>query len=198
MAPKFNVVSKPNDSMKTVQSSTAPGAGGELSEHKQTQLQFWTVFKEFLEQKKSVIRCQKPFPQNWMNHAIGRAGIHLTSVASGWNSETETWDPEIRTELVMDDQHAKTYFALLNVQKEEIEREFGQLFIWYNPPNKKSARIYLRRNADFLNRERWPEQHEWLRTNHEKMHHVFGLRVRQLTATKFGGVTEGQAQGAMS
>lgn len=193
MAPKFNVVSKPNDWTKTVQSSTAQGVGGELSEHKQTQLQFWTAFKEFLEREKSIIRCQKPFQQNWMNHAIGRTGIHLTSVASGWNSETDTWEPEIRTELVMDDQNAKIYFAMLNAQKEEIERQFGQPFIWYNPPGKKSARIYLRRNADFLDPEKWPEQHEWLRTNLEKMHQVFGPRIKQLDASKFVGTAESSA-----
>lgn len=182
MAPKFNVISKPNDWTRTVQSSAA--AGGELSEIKQIQLRFWTAFRDFLEQKKSVIRCQKPFPQHWMNHAIGRSGLHLTSVASTYNSETDTREPVIGTELVMDDQNAKAFFALLSVHKEEIEREFGHPFIWYNPPNKKSARIYLRRNADFLNPENWPEQHEWLRVNLEKMHQVLGPLIKQLDATE--------------
>lgn len=190
MAPKFNVVSKPNDWTKTVQSSTGQGTGGELSEHKQTQLRFWIAFKGYLEQKKSVIRCQKPFPQNWMNHSIGRSGVHLTSVASGWNSETDTWEPEIRAELVMDDRNAKAYFAMLSAQKEEIEREFGRQFVWYDPPGKKSARVYLRRDADFLNPDNWPEQHEWLRTNLEKMYQVFAARIKQLDATKFAAAAE--------
>lgn len=190
MAPKFNIVSKPNDWTKTVQISTSAG-GGELSEHKQTQLRFWTAFKEFLEQQKSSIRCQKPFPQNWMNHAIGRVGFHLTSVASGWNSETETWDPEIRVELVMDDANAKNYFAILRTQKDELEREFGQPFLWHDPLGKKSTRIYLRRNADFLDPENWPEQHEWLRSNLERMHKVFSTRIKQLDATKVIDVAEG-------
>src|SRR5215208_6057644 len=114
-----------------------------------------------------------------MSHATGRAGVHLTSVASVWNSETDTWGPEIRVELVMEDENAKDYFAMLNARKEEVERKFGQPFIWYNPPGKKSARGYLRRNANFLDREGWPEQHEWLRTNLEKVHQVFGPLFRQ-------------------
>jgi hypothetical protein len=187
LAPKFNIISKPNDWTKTIQSSTAAGRG-ELSDIKQAQLQFWMAFKGFLEEKKSFIRCQKPYPQNWMNHQLfGRGGVHLTSVASAWNSETDTWEPEIRAELVLDDNNAKKYFAMLSAEKEEIERSFGQPFIWYNPEDKKSARIYIRRSADFSNPENWPEQHEWLRVNLEKMHHVFAARVRQLDASKFSG-----------
>jgi len=182
MAPKFNIISKPNDWTRTVQSSTA--AGGEISEVKQAQLQFWIAFKNYMEQKKSFIRCQKPFPQNWTNHSIGRSGFHLASIASAWNSETNTYDPEIRVELVMDDNNAKKYFALLIGQKEQIELEFGQSLIWHNPSDTKAAKIYVRQAADFYDAEKWPEQHEWLRINLEKMHQVFAARIKQLDASK--------------
>lgn len=56
-----------------------------------------------------------------MPHAGGRAGIHLNSIISSWNSETDKWDPEIRVDLYMDGPNAKPEFAALEKQKENIE-----------------------------------------------------------------------------
>jgi hypothetical protein len=184
MAPKFNIISKPNDWSRTVR--TAAAASDEVSEHRQTQLQFWTAFKNHMEQRKSPIRCHKPAPQSWMNHSIGRSGFHLGSAMSSRNSETGAKEPEIRAELaITDDNYSKIYFAMLEAEKDEIEREFGQPLIWHNPPNAKMCRIFPRRAAHFLNPGQWPEQHEWLRVNLEKMHRVFASRVKQLDVAKF-------------
>ncbi len=48
------------------------------------------------------------------------------------------------------------------------------------------CRIYTRRDADFLDQNGWNEQHEWLRTNLEKLHQVFAARIKLLDATKVG------------
>ena len=60
IAPKFNIVSKPNDWTRSVQQA----AQGEVSEHKQLQLRFWTLFKQYMEEKRSFVRCQKPSPHS--------------------------------------------------------------------------------------------------------------------------------------
>ncbi len=178
VAPKFNIVSSPNDWARTVQSSAQRSAP--LSNVKQAQFNFWTAFKQYMEQQRSFVRCQKPYPQNWMSHSIGRSGVHLSSVASGWNSETNAWDPEIRVELVIDAKESKSFFEQLLQQKEEIEREIGHQLVWYNPPDARTCRIYLRRSADFFKAEEWPGQHEWLRTNLETFHKVFAPLVMKL------------------
>jgi hypothetical protein len=102
----------------------------ELSSVKQTQLQFWTEFRAFME-KTSQIRCQKPSAQHSMNHPLGRSGMHLASIASSWDSETGTLSPELRVELVLDGKDAKSQFATLenNGSSEEIVGGFrlGQL-----------------------------------------------------------------------
>lgn len=184
MAPKFNIISKPNDWTRTIQSS-ATANGGELPEIKQIQLQFWIDFKNYIERKKSFVRCQKPSPQHWMNHPIGRSGFFLTSIASSWSSETNTAGGEIRTEFAISDNNAKTYFAMLHAEKEAIERDFGQPLIWHNPPNKRGCKIYVRQQADFTDPKKWEEQHEWLRVNLEKLHRVFAQRVKQLDASNY-------------
>lgn len=170
VAPKFNIVSQPNDWGRTVR---AAAEDGEISEHKQTQFEFWLAFREYMEIH-SKIRCQKAYPHHWMNHSIGRSGFHLSSVVSVWNSETKTRDPEIRVELVLTDEHAKQHFASLESKHPEIEKAIGASLTWHNPAGKNMCRIYVRQTADFLNKDLWPQQHDWLREKLELFHKVFG------------------------
>jgi hypothetical protein len=177
IAPKFNIISQPNDWSRTVQQAAG---GGQISAHKQLQLRFWTSFRQYMETRGSFVRCQKPLPQHWTNHAIGRSGVHLTSIVSIWNSETNARGPEIRTELYMDGPNAKQEFAALEKQKESIEKSLGFPLTWHNPENKAMCRLYTRQNADFLNEQLWPEQFEWLRQRLETMHRVFAPIVKNL------------------
>lgn len=177
IAPKFNIISQPNDWSRTVQQAAS---GAEVSPHKQLQLRFWTAFKEEMENKASFVRCQKPSPQHWMNHAIGRSGVHLDSIVSLWNSETGLKGPEIRAELYLNGPNAKQEFLLLEKRKEEIEAALGFSLTWHNPENKAACRLYTRRDADFTNETSWPEHFDWLRQRLEKMHTVFAPIVKGL------------------
>ncbi len=174
VAPKFNIVSKPNDWTKTVQASAK--RSGELSEHRELQLRFWTAFRSFMEQKSSI-KCQKAWPQHWMNHSIGRSGIHLASIVSSWDSEKGIKSPEIRVELILDGDKSKEHFDRLEREKAQIESEIGEPLIWHNPSDKRMSRIYLKQSADFTVESLWPEQHGWLKENLEKFKRVFGPRV---------------------
>lgn len=178
VAPKFNIISQPNDWSRTVQQAAT--RRGEVSEHKLHQLKFWTAFKSHMESKGSFVRCQKPSPQHWANHAIGRSGMHLSSIVSIWNSETNTRGPEIRAELVMNGPNAKLEFAALEKQRDSIERTLGFPLIWHNPENKAMCRLYTRQNADFLNEALWPQHFEWLCQRLEAMHKVFAPLVKNL------------------
>jgi len=177
IAPKFNVVSQPNEWTRSIQAAATESV--ELSVHKQTQLRFWTAFRAFMESN-SHIRCQKAYPQHWMNHSIGRTGIHLTSIASLWDSESDTKNPEIRVELALVGQNAKQHFAALEKSKEQIEKELGFSLVWHNPEDKNACRVYVRQNADFLNPALWPEQHQWLKEKLETFHRVFAPLARNL------------------
>jgi hypothetical protein len=178
IAPKFNIISQPNDWSRTVQQAAA--ASGEVSAHKQLQLRFWIAFREYMESKGSFVRCQKPVPQHWMNHAIGRSGVHLSSIVSLWNSETNVKGPEIRADLYLDGPNAKQEFAALEKKKQAIEEALGFALTWHNPENKAACRIYTRQDADFLNEELWPQHFEWLRQRQETMHKVFAPIIKNL------------------
>ncbi|QEL15132.1 hypothetical protein [Limnoglobus roseus] len=48
------------------------------------------------------------------------------------------------------------------------------------PDNKAMCRIYTRTDADFVDRQLWPQQSQWLREHLETMHRVFAPRVKNL------------------
>jgi hypothetical protein len=178
IAPKFNVICKPNEWSRTVQQAAA--SSGEITEHKQLQLRFWTAFKQFMETQGSSMRCQKPNPQHWMNHAIGRTGSHLSSNISSWNSRTGEREPEIRVDLWLTSERAKQEFATLKEQASDIEADLGFEPNWHNPEEKARVRIYTREDADFTDEKLWPTQFQWLKERLEKMHRVFAPRLRKL------------------
>ncbi|HWR31255.1 MAG TPA: DUF4268 domain-containing protein [Negativicutes bacterium] len=176
-APRFNVVCKPNDWSKAVKTAALQN---ELTETTALQLRFWTAFKDYMLEKKSPVRCQKPFPQHWMDHSIGRSGAHLCSIASTWDSEQGVYSSEFRVELYLDGNNAKQWFANLMAQKNEIEQQLGETLTWHNPETKKSCRIYVRKSADFLNESLWEEHFSWLQRKLERFLQVFGPRVRSM------------------
>jgi len=160
MAPKFDLICRPNDWTRSIKRKVH--VISELSETRQTYLAYWTAYREYMEEN-SHIRCQKPAPQNYTGHAIGRSGFWLSPVASTWDSDTKSSTPLIRMEMVIDHLEAKAFFAKLEEQRKEIEEEVGEQLTWYNLSEAKVCRIYVRKSVDIMNREDWP-QHLELRT----------------------------------
>lgn len=179
VAPKFNIVSKPNDWTRTVSEAASRG---ELTEAKETQVAFWTAFKEFVSQYDTPVRTTKPRPQHWMAMGIGRSGFQISAVASFWDSVAESFDShEVRAELVLKDRSANDYFALLEASRESIESELGYPLAWYNPPDKMMCRLYVRRAVeDLQDQEEWSELHDWLLKRIEDFHRVLKPIVLEL------------------
>jgi hypothetical protein len=176
-APKFNIVCKPNDWSK----ASRPKAAGELTEAKQLRLEFWTAFREVLEEKRSVIKATKPLPRHWMTIALGRSGIKLSAIASLWDSEHESYDShELRAEVRTSGPNSQAFYAQLVEQKAAIEAELGEPLTWHNGSGKQ-CRIYLRQPAKIDDKGKWPEHHAWLLSSLEKLHRVFAARARRLT-----------------
>ncbi|MCK4978120.1 MAG: DUF4268 domain-containing protein, partial [Anaerolineales bacterium] len=101
VAPKFNIISKPNEWSKTVKTTAVKG---ELSETKKLQLEYWTRFREFMEESESFVRCQKPAPQHWTCFSIGRSYFHLVA-------RVNTRDKEIGAYLNMYGSDKNTFFT---------------------------------------------------------------------------------------
>lgn len=183
VAPKFNVVSKPNDWSNSVAGGAAAASAG-LTETRQLQLEYWTAFRSFLQERESFLKPHKAQAASWLNLPIGRAGFWLCAVASSYSETSD--QHELRAELVIMGPRSKEYLALLRADEVALQSALGPNIVWHSPVEKKTTKIYVRRAANLEDRTNWPEQHKWLADNLELMHKVLGPRVKGLQLPEGG------------
>ena len=175
IAPKFNVVSKPNDWTKTVQSTAGRG---ELSETRRLQLEYWTELRRLMEDNGSPVRCQTPKPQHTTGFSIGRSYFHLVARAN-------TRDKEIGAYLCLHGPEKRAHYQLLRERhKQQVEEQMGMELTWRELPDAKESQIVTCLPADPTDRSDWGRQHSWLKDKVEALHRVFSPIVKELDASE--------------
>lgn len=182
IAPLFNIVAKPNVWTKSVKRGT-----GEVSDIGKAQLEFWTAFGDYLDTNNSRFNCNNPRPKVSMRHHIAVGGFYLITGASTYNSVSDVDEPVIRVDLTMSSSNSKKYYAMLEEQREEIEKEYGDGLIWVCKEGVKKRRVFVQKPSDFFNSVLWPEQHQWLEENLTKFTKVFAQRVNKIRALNKSG-----------
>ena len=172
LAPKFEVVVKPNNWVKTGREQARVASSA--SPTKQLQLKFWTALVEHLSVAAPSIRPQKPQPQHWLNNSIGRSGIALNMIAN-------TRDERLGVELMLHDERAKKHFANLLAQKADIETRLGFELDWQELPDARACRIAAWfPNAAIEDESRWAEYFQWFTQRLMKLDAVLRPIVRAL------------------
>jgi hypothetical protein len=175
IAPKFNVVSKPNDWIKGGGGGSRGGAV--VTETKQLQQDYWRDFRELLAERKSGLKPQKAHPQHWLIVSIGRRNFHMSALI---NNSGE----RIGVELYLQGSDAKKHFKQLETEKAKIEQQIGQPLDWRELPTKEASRILLMRaDSSIKDSTQWPEQHNWLADHLEKFNSVFRPLIQSLPAS---------------
>jgi len=175
IAPRFNIVSKPNDWSKTISGA----ASIDLTPKKQLQLEYWTKFRDSLHDKGSILRSQKPLPQSWTTFALGRSHFGLLA-------QVNTRDNKIGVTIYLGGPNAKRHFAIIEHKKETIEREIGNELIWTNSKDNKTCSISLfRDNVTLTSQEKWPEQFGWLQEKLEAFFKAFSPIVKSVDANDY-------------
>ena len=149
-APKFQIISKPNDWAKAIKKSTNKSA---LSDMKLLQLDFWNKFKEYIENTSFNFKLRKANPQHWYTIRIwiSNAQIDLTI-----NSQSN----QIACEIYIS--NSKELFYSLEKEKENIENNLNMKLEWMPLENKKASRIKISFDADINNFEKWDNYFELL------------------------------------
>lgn len=177
-APKFNIVSKPNEWSRSVGQAARRIEADALTETQALQLDYWTGLQAALVNH-PFLRSQKPLPQHWTVFAIGRSGFHLGAIL---NSR----EGRIGIELYLGNENAKAYFHLLFQDREAIESELGFSPEWMELPQRRACRIIRFRDAfDLPHKARWPECHRWMIETLEAFNRVFRDRIRLLDADHY-------------
>jgi len=174
-APKFNVVSKPNNWSKAVAAAARNIESGDLTETKLFQIKYWERFHEVLNNLKgSISGNRKAQPQSWMSYSIGKTGV-------GSNVAMRISDNLLRVELYLGGTKAKERFFTLTENRDKVEHQLGYNLIWDELPSGLDSRIYIEKKfTDITKSDNWKQQHVWLGETLNEVHDVFRPYVSSL------------------
>lgn len=168
-APRFDIVSQPNEWYKSIQTETK-----ELTETKKLQKQFWKKLRDYMLEKGTFLSLRKPRPQHWYNIAVGRSGYHLAL-------KVNTRDDKIGCELYIQNDEDGNKFNEIKKQSDEIEEKLSSKELnWLKLPNKKASRIVEYKEADVEDEKNWEELFSWLHKRAEAFHEVFSPIVKSI------------------
>ena len=173
LAPKFNIISKPNNWAKALKKSSSSTSLNNPTDLKMLQLEFWTNFNEYITNHNTTLRTRTPRPQHWydMNFGISSSKAHITLVIHNREKycSAEIYIPKI-----------KEIFYKLKEEKEKIEQETGLKFEWLELPNKQASRIMVKRyNFDLKDTDKWEDDFKWLVQTIETIKPVFLKYIRK-------------------
>lgn len=145
-APKFVIIEKPNDFVKTVNLGMD---SGELSKARSERLNFWNKFNETLVARGKPFNVRKASTDHYYDVAIGTSDAHICiTLVNKTNS--------IGVEIYINDN--KELFDKLNAISDIIENELGFTMDWQRLDNKKASRIiYNIEGLDFDNHANYNE-----------------------------------------
>jgi hypothetical protein len=159
VAPKFNVVCRPNESSRDVRTAT----DGTTSDTQQ----YWEGLRDVLLGHQSAVRPRKPSSEKRAWFSVGRTTFWLYA-----DIDRKTHSLEVG---VGSDTHRLV--RLLKSQQSLVEQETRDPLYW----DDESGWIWLKlENVDSADRSDWPSQHRWLAEKLEALHGTFSSRIREL------------------
>ena len=174
-APKFNVVSKPNDWSRAVAHAARSLDDGEFSQTAAMQLRYWEALNTMLQAKAGALKgTSRPRRRASLPYSIGRSRCRLRACMQRARRK-------IRAELYLTGATAKPFFHLLHQQKEAVQSELGYALEWEEKTDTNYSRIaiYLS-DLDPEDEPDWPRQHGWLADRLNELHTVFRQRILEL------------------
>ena len=148
IAPKFNVVERPNDWAKQMKNVDS------LSETRQLQLNFWQHLSEALKSDETYMKefsPRKAQPQHWYDLSVGSSSYHVGLTV---NTQKNRLGAEI---YIPDD---KEKFAMFKQHAQEIEELIGSKLEWREAT--KATRIITLQSYNISDENQWKGAIEWL------------------------------------
>jgi len=148
-APKFHIISKPNNWTKSIKQSVQKSV---LSDTKLLQLKFWDSFKQYAQENQLKLRLRKANPHHWYDLSFGRTDCHIGLTINSTKKEfaCEIYIP-----------NSKETFAQFHSNKNDIDSKIDGLE-WMELPTKKASRIKKTTTGDFRKEDKWEKYFEWL------------------------------------
>ena len=176
-APKFSIISKPNNWAKALKKSTSTTSSNNATDLKMLQLEFWTNLNEYIQNNKTTLSVRTPKPKHWydLNFGIASSKAYITLVVHNREQycSVEIYIPKI-----------KEIFFGLEKQKDKIEKETNLKFEWMELPEKQASRIMIKNhNFNLEDTDKWINSYQWLVETVEKIKPVFLKYIRDIDNT---------------
>jgi len=169
-APKFNIISKPNNWAKALKKSTSNQSQNNTTDLKMLQLEFWTNLNDYFNNN-SNINTRTPRAQHWYDLTLGVGSkAHLSLVVHNREQycSVEVYIP-----------NSKELYFELEKNKENIESETNLKFEWMELPEKQASRVKVKKTSFNLNdTENWEDEYKWLLATVEKIKPIFAKHIQ--------------------
>lgn len=171
-APKFNIISKPNNWSKNIK-RTAEST--EITETKLLQQEYWQSLKDYVAVNKKGFRMQKPLPQHWTNVSIGRSYFYLSVFAN-------TRDQKIGVILIITGPNSLQNFRKLREKYEQDSKKILDINVmWDEKEGGKEHHVSIRyENMDPFNKKDWKRQDGILADTIEKFINYFKDKIKEI------------------
>jgi len=165
IAPKFQILSRPNDWKKIVNESKK----NQLTETKLKQLEFWENFRQYVNKNNyRFSTSHSPKPKPWYVIKFGSSYGH-TAV------KVNTIKNYIACEFFI--YNDTDFFEKLTKKKNEIEKKLDFQLEWERLPNKNPSRIIIKKEGDIFKKDKWDDYFNWLADKAEKFKEVFSKYI---------------------
>lgn len=172
-APKFNIVSKPNEWSR--RADAAKASPGKDSERGALYRRYWTEFSKYLVESHSPIAPRQPQPQQWMDFAIGRTDFWLAAML-------RRKERRISVYFAIRGDDAEAHMELLKQDRLAIDAALGDAVQWRQLSKSCQLLLINPKEADFDSPTDWSWQRAWLSETLENFDRVLRPRVAALDA----------------
>ena len=166
VAPKFQIISSPNNWTKTVKRT----GKDKYSATQMLQYSYWEQLSYEIDDNYPKLKSHKPYPQNFYNLYLESNLAHISLVVN-------TVKKRLTTQIWIEDN--KELFDFFYQYKDEIEKNMGIELEWARLDNKKASRIDVYKDFDIKKDNNWDEAIKWHLDMAVKFQDVFNDKLRK-------------------
>ena len=173
-APRFHLVSKPNEWTKSVRKGAqSPGGPGE--DLKQIYGAYWQNFHIWASENAAEVRFTG-------GGRIPMAWFEAPPLAKTLFASLLVRDGHALVCLTLKGSEASAQFDFLQERRAEIEEALGSTLEWAPFPSEEKASIYASQQVNFENPASWSASHAWIVEQVARFRRVFGEHLNELGA----------------
>ena len=176
-APKFEIISRPNNWSKSIKKG--------LSEIAMKELDFLNSFINYCKANNSTLHLSSPSLSTPAYYTIS-TGTSKWSIEIKINTQNKTLKEDVSF------RDKDLFYKLRDSFKNTIEKEMNCELVWDEMEGFKSAQVGITKHFDIDDTENWAKHYEWLKDDAEKFNKIFYKYINKVLKEEKEGVIDEQ------